>query len=152
MSHNSPTIGHLLKKKHMICCIVVVGLLLAGFFLYKTWKKSDSCGCKAAEGIQYAKRLKEKEGLSATYTVNSPALKAMFDKSVVKTGGNKMADQFDIMKTNSVAKTIDNKSKEEFQAAVRNREKFSNDYMPPQVMRASRNATPQSPFFGNINL
>ena len=135
MSSHS-VIGDVLKNKHTMCILVVlIGVVL--FLIYMSRGSTivdDFCGCGYQEGIQYAKRVPPKEGLKSTYSVESPALKAMFEKQG--------KEQFNVMKTKTVAKAIPTKA----------HEKFSNDFVPPQVMRATGGATAQSPFFGPINL
>ena len=147
----SANIGKFFKSKHTMCILVVL-IIIVLCLIYMSWGSSTSnemCGCRLQEGIQYAKRVPAKEGIKATYSVESPALKAMFEGKSKKEG---LSSQFNVMKTNPAMKAIPTKTREEFQAALRNREGFSNEYMPPQVMRAAKGYTPESPFFGPINL
>lgn len=129
--------GFLKRNKHAVC-IVMILILVVLFLIYMSWGSSstDLCGCGVHESIQYAKRVPAKEGIKATYSVESPALKAMFESK--KEG---LSNQFNVMKTKPTMKAIPTKA----------REGFSNDFIPPQVMRSTGEYA-QSPFFGPINL
>lgn len=161
--------GQIRKHKHMMCVLIVL-ILFVLFLIYMSWNSSaeedDFCGCGSHEGINYANK-KAKEGIKSTYSVESPALKSMFERKERLAHKHGIAEQFNVMKTASAPKTLATKTQEytrsgrlptaqeKFQAALRNKarsEGFSNNFTPPTVMRSVKGSTPQSPFYGQINL
>lgn len=147
MSNVEYQIKKLMRDSRTTYVLLFALLVIVGFRIYNTYNPHNS-RCDCMEGIQYAKRVPAKEGLKSTYSVESPALKAMFEKN------KDMSSQFNIMKTKSVEKDHPTKTREEFNAALKNRskEKFSSNYLPPQVMMAAKGATEANPFYGPINL
>ena len=125
---------------HIIFSLVIIFLVL--FFIRK-FKKN----CKCNEGITYVANVPKKEGIQ----YNSPALQSMFTKAVappIMTEAEKnrrMKEQFDVMKTRTVNKSVNNKTMEG----------FSQDFIPgPSSLKVSLSDaySPQSPFLGFINL
>ena len=169
MSTNSHSVmkGDFLKSKHMSCILVFL-ITLVLFLIYMSWNSSseaDLCGCGSQEGLNYAKKMKEGIQSNDCSKYQSPALRSMCEKGKegiqyatrTKTPQEYLqhqqskintADQFDVMKTRTVKKAIDTKTMEGF---VSRREGFSNDFIPPQVLRSS-GAQVASPFFGPISL
>lgn len=164
----SPMKGKFLKSKHMLCILVFL-IVLVLFLIYMSWNSSpdsDMCGCGSQEGLNYAN--KKREGIQPKDCSNyqSPALKSMCEQGKegiqyatrTKTPQEYLqhqqkrkvnpSDQFDIMRTTTAPKTVTTKTMEGF----RGREGFSNDFIPPQVLRSSSDNQVQSPFFGPISL
>lgn len=162
MSDIEHSIKKLMRDRRTTYVLLFITLAFIGYLAYSKWYRSDmnGCGCmegihgakhKAKEHIQYAKRVPAKEGIKSTYSVESPALKSMFENEQKK---ESLSSQFNMMKGRTVNKAIPTKTHEEFHAAVRNHKKegFSSSYMPPQVMMAAKGATELNPFYGPITL
>lgn len=168
------------RSKYMVYLLALLVAIILFLIMYSscgTSSDANSCGC---EGIQYAKRVKDdkeslqakmptqpyrqpsrqpypqpprREGIKSTYTVESPALKAMFGAKESLQSGHNMSQQFNIMKSRPADKSIPTKSKEglDYKPRKPGQERFVNGYTHPPVFRSSGTAS-QSPFFGPISL
>ena len=127
-------------KSKTAVCVLVVSIIVVLLLLFFSGKTSP-CGCQL-ERIQYAKHPVKREGIKYV----SPALQAMFNKKgkegIHYAKKAPMMEAFNIMKTKTVPKSI----------ATKTKEGFTGDYVPEISFQAISNSTPQSPFFGKINL
>ncbi len=144
--------GGFFESKHMLCILVVL-IVVVLFLIYMSWGSSPSfnsmCGY---EGLKGRGRERLVPSLADQYKPISPALQAMlgskegiqYAERVKK--NEPFSRQFKVMRTSPSPKSVNT------MAQGGQREKFSNEYTPPLVLRASKGSTPQSPFFGPINL